>query len=446
MLETDDQQLLREFADTNSESAFAALVAQHVNLVYSTALRFSGNPQHAEEITQAVFIILARKAGSLGRKVVLSGWLYQTARLTAANVMKGEIRRQRREQEVYMQSTLNEPDSAVWEQIAPLLDDAMGRLGETDRNAVVLRFFENRNAREVAAALHLTEAAVHKRVNRALDKLRKIFAGRGVDSTTAMLSGAIAAYSIHTAPVGLAKTISAVALAKSAATSASTLTLVKGVLKVMAWTKTKTAVTAVVILALSATGVAGYKMVQTHHHTANVSLANDIQPDGTVYVRLALEIINTANGTLTPSNVWTMTMPITIQRFTDENGQPVRFTQKTPQKGQIETSAFLTRSVPPGKKWAVNIEGTLDGIGMGIIKTNGAPGVFEVWDGEAGTGFAMHCTYNYRLPAGAILLDKTPNLEVTASGGRIEMRFDQIIRPHDRAAYHFRYRLPAQAN
>jgi RNA polymerase sigma factor (sigma-70 family) len=239
MPELDDQQLLQEFAGSNSEAAFATLVARYVNLVYSTALRFSGNPHRAEEITQAVFIILARKAGGWRRGAILSGWLYQTARLTAANVVKGEVRRQRREQEAGVQSMLNEPEEAAWEQIAPLLDDAMGRLGETDRNAVVLRFFENKTAREVAAALKLTEGAAHKRVNRALEKLRKFFASRGITSTTGILAGAISANSIQAAPMVLAKGVTVVALAKGAAASASTLTLVKGALKVMAWTKAK---------------------------------------------------------------------------------------------------------------------------------------------------------------------------------------------------------------
>src|ERR1019366_5693776 len=161
MPELDDHELLAEFARTESEAAFAALVARYVNLVYSAGLRFAGNPHHAEEITQAVFIILARKAGTLGPKTILSGWLYQTARLTAANVVKGETRRQHREQEAYMQSSLTEPDAAAWQQLAPHLDEAMGRLGETDRNAIVLRFFENKTAREVGAVLKLTEAAAH---------------------------------------------------------------------------------------------------------------------------------------------------------------------------------------------------------------------------------------------------------------------------------------------
>ena len=252
MPELDDHELLAEFARTESEAAFAALVGRYVNLVYSTARRFAGNPHHAEEITQAVFIILARKAGKLSPRAVLSGWLYQTTRLTAANFMKGEIRRQHREQEAYMQSILTEPDAAAWHQLAPHLDEAMGRLGETDRNAIVLRFFENKTAREVGAVLKLTEAAAHKRVNRALEKLRKIFSKRGVTLSGAIIAGAVSANSVHAAPAALAKTISAVAVAKGATASISTLTLIKGALKIMAWTKAKTAAVAVAAAVLAA--------------------------------------------------------------------------------------------------------------------------------------------------------------------------------------------------
>jgi uncharacterized protein (TIGR03435 family) len=249
----DDHELLAEYARTESEAAFAVLVARYVNLVHSAAWRFTGNPHHAEEITQAVFIILARKAGRLRRGTVLSGWLYQTARLTAANFVKDEIRRQRREQEAYMQSTLTEPEPAAWEQIAPLLDEAMGRLGETDRNAIVLRFFENKTAPEVAASLKLNEAAAHKRVSRALDKLRQFFTRRGVVLPAMVLTTAIAANSVQAAPAALAKSVTAVAVAKGAAASSSTLTLIKGALKIMAWTKAKTVVVASVAV-LFATG------------------------------------------------------------------------------------------------------------------------------------------------------------------------------------------------
>jgi RNA polymerase sigma factor (sigma-70 family) len=252
MPEMDAMTLLREYAEAGSEAAFAALVERYVNLVYSTALRSAGNPHAAEEITQTVFIILARKAQDLSQRTVLSGWLYQTTRLTAANFLRGEIRRQRREQEAHMQSLLNEPGPEIWPQIAPLLDAAMGRLGEKDRNAIVLRFFENKTLGEVGAVLGASEDAAKMRVSRALEKLRKFFAARGVALSAAAIAGAVSANSVQAAPMALAKTISAVAVAKGAAVSGSTLTLVKGALKLMAWTKAKTAVVAGVAVLLTA--------------------------------------------------------------------------------------------------------------------------------------------------------------------------------------------------
>jgi uncharacterized protein (TIGR03435 family) len=132
----------------------------------------------------------------------------------------------------------------------------MGRLGETDRNAVVLRFFENKTAREVATALQLTEAAAHKRVNRALEKLRNFFSKRGATFSAAIIVTAVSANSVHAAPIGLAATISATAV-KGSAVGASTLTLVKGALKIMAWTKAKMAIAvgASVLLAAGTTAV-----------------------------------------------------------------------------------------------------------------------------------------------------------------------------------------------
>ena len=138
-----------------------------------------------------------------------------------------------------MQTALNENESALWTQIAPLLDAAMAGLNETDRTAVVLRFFDGKSMAEIGAALGANEAAAKKRVNRALEKLRKYFTKRGVTSTAETLAGTISANSVQAAPALLAKTATAVALAKGAAASTSTLTLIKGALKIMAWTKTK---------------------------------------------------------------------------------------------------------------------------------------------------------------------------------------------------------------
>ena len=142
MQEAADRELLRQYVYRDCDEAFAALLARYVNLVYSVALRRTGSPRAAEEITHAVFIILARKARGMSEQTVLSGWLYHTARLTAVNYLRTEMRRAHREQEAYMQSLANDTEPEVWPQIRPLIEDAMARLGQKDRDAIVLRFFE----------------------------------------------------------------------------------------------------------------------------------------------------------------------------------------------------------------------------------------------------------------------------------------------------------------
>jgi len=242
MTDVSDLTLLRDYAGQNSEPAFAELVRRHISLVYSVALRHTRQPGDAEDITQAVFIILAQKAATLSPQTILTGWLYEATRLTAMKWIRTQARRQAREQAAFRQTTpAGAGSDGVWHQLAPLLEEAMARLNEKERTLLALRFFENKSAAETAALLGIQEWAAHKRAHRAVEKLRHYFARRGVTLPAAALLAALSAHSVQAAPAALTQTVTAVALTKGAVAGGSTLTLVKGALKIMAWTKAKTA-------------------------------------------------------------------------------------------------------------------------------------------------------------------------------------------------------------
>src|SRR5882724_4840264 len=227
---SDDAELLRRYAETGSEEAFAELVRRHLNLVYFAALRQVGGDTHrAKDVTQTVFTDLARKAAALSRHAVLAGWLYTSTHYAAAKVARAERRRKTHEQEAEtMKEILQDATPATdWERLRPVLDDVMLQLNEPEREAVLLRFFEGRPFADLGAKLRLSEDAARMRVDRALEKMHALLAKRGVTSTTAALGLALANQVAATAPVGLATTVTGAAAGGATLTGITFMSLTK---------------------------------------------------------------------------------------------------------------------------------------------------------------------------------------------------------------------------
>jgi RNA polymerase sigma factor (sigma-70 family) len=229
---SEDAELLRRYATEHSEAAFTELIRRHVDLVYSAALRLvNGDVHRAEDVTQQVFAEFARQARNLARHPAPTGWLYTTTRLIALHTIRTERRRTTREREAHtMTELLRPPDPETdWNQLRPVLEDAMHDLGENDRHAVLMRFFQNKNLKEVGAALGLNENAARMRVDRALDKLRDHLARRGVTTTAGALALAITANAVQAAPAGLTATISSAMLPGATLATTTTATVTKAI-------------------------------------------------------------------------------------------------------------------------------------------------------------------------------------------------------------------------
>ena len=263
---TDDGVLLREYARTSSESAFAELVLRHIALVYSTALRgAAGDEQLAQDVSQSVFIDLARKAASLSNRSVLTGWLYTSTCFAVAKAVRSECRRRKHEQEAQaMQEPIaGETHDPDWEQIGPVLNSVMLDLNAADREALLLRFFERSSLAEIGRRLGWSENAARMRVDRALERLRGLLRRRGVTSSAAGLGLLLTHQAVSAAPVGLAAAITSASLGSAAAAGSQSL------LGLLVMSKAK-------IIAISAVVAAGVAMPVVLQYQTNAGLRAEL--------------------------------------------------------------------------------------------------------------------------------------------------------------------------
>jgi RNA polymerase sigma factor (sigma-70 family) len=225
-MQMNDLELLRNYRETGSEAAFRELVNRHLGMVHSVALRRARNPDWADEVAHAVFIALARKAGSISERTVLAGWLYRATCFAAGKLLRDEERRARHEKEAamaHLNDSSAEEVAISWAELTPLVFEILDTFNRKDREVILMRFIENRSFAEVAVAMGTTEAAAKMRAGRALEKLRGQLGKRGRNITLATLSAGLAAGTASGLPAGLAASVSAAALGHATATATAAL-------------------------------------------------------------------------------------------------------------------------------------------------------------------------------------------------------------------------------
>ncbi len=255
---TSDLDLLNQYAQNGSEQSFSTLVGRHLALVYSAALRHVRSPQLAEDVAQSVFADLARNASKLNQDTILSAWLYRVTSRTAIDLVRRESRRQAREQ-IAVDIAKAEAEPSNWTQIEPLLNEALDALEETDRSAILLRFFERKSLKEVGQNLGASEDAAQKRVSRALERLRDFFSKQGVAVGSASLAAVLSSDALHSVPVGLGSAISLAVASSVTPQVAATV----GITKAIAMSTTQKALLTTLVVAALGTGV--YERLQVSH-------------------------------------------------------------------------------------------------------------------------------------------------------------------------------------
>ncbi len=280
---TEDHELLRRFAEEGAQEAFTELVRRKVDLVYAAAMRQTGGDAHlAGDVTQAVFVALARQAQGLKRHPVLTGWFFTTTRFFALDAQRRQRRWQRREREAHTMTTNGHEAEPAWAELRPVIDEALNELGERDRVALLLRFFERRSLADVGRSIGLAENSARMCVDRALEKLRLRLARRGITSTAAALGLVLANQPAVAAPAGLVATVAGASLTAAAMTGAGGLALALELLKFMQTTK----LTLGVLGAIAAVGLGAY--LGTTYGPARVGTTAAVRPAGPEAALMAL--------------------------------------------------------------------------------------------------------------------------------------------------------------
>jgi RNA polymerase sigma factor (sigma-70 family) len=307
-----DRKLLDRWVQSASQQAFGELVTRHVGWVYAAALRMVRNRELADDVSQAVFIVLAKKAQRIGRGVSLSGWLFNVTRFTSLQALRRERRRTLHERRAAMARAESDPSSQApdpnWEQVGTMVESLVAKLSSGDRQVVLLRFYQGMTTVQIGEALGVSTEAAKKRVTRAVQRLRTLFARKGMSMSAAGLGGALAS-DAAAAPAALAGTIM---LAVTANSATSAMGLANGVINSMAWAKAKVGM--LVVLAVIGTGVGVRALSARSKNFAPAppqavalpaSRPSDPRFTATLRSGISVEVLGVTDGSATPTQWWT---------------------------------------------------------------------------------------------------------------------------------------------
>ncbi len=276
----DDRELLRCYTQSGNEDAFTKLVERYLGMVYGTAFRRTGNRELAEEVSQNVFALLARKATQLKPGAVIAGWLHRTTVLQSSHTMRSE-RTRTHKMKAFSESLSEDIAEAQheWNEVAHIIDASMNKLQPADRDVLFLRFFEGWTYRDIGHRFGKSESATQRHVTRAVEKLSHLLKKKGVTISSTALAAGLGPELTQAAPAGLAATVSQTALSSVSVTASTG--ILTNLLLFMSQTKTSTLILAGCGLIVLCTG-GGILLGKRHHPSSDVTNRSSGTPEAMV--------------------------------------------------------------------------------------------------------------------------------------------------------------------